>query len=126
TAELSDSAGNFSTPVIIGTQTASSSGSMPIRIPDGRKFSETYRIRINASTPAVTGNPTSVFTIKGLPLTIGVIAGPAYVCAFKGSTATATYSVAVVPGATQYNWVAPANATIVSGQGTNSIQVKFA
>jgi hypothetical protein len=35
------------------------------------------------------------------------------------------YSVAAVSGATSYSWTAPTGATIVSGQGTNSITVNF-
>jgi hypothetical protein len=37
-----------------------------------------------------------------------------------------TYSVVAVPGATSYTWTAPTNATIVSGQGTNSIVLSVA
>jgi hypothetical protein len=36
-----------------------------------------------------------------------------------------TYSVAAVPGASSYTWTAPANTTIVSGQGTNSISLSI-
>lgn len=36
-----------------------------------------------------------------------------------------TYSVANVANATSYNWTAPANSTIVSGQGTNTVSVQF-
>jgi len=36
-----------------------------------------------------------------------------------------TYSVLKISGATSYNWAIPADATIVSGQGTTSIAVNF-
>ena len=36
-----------------------------------------------------------------------------------------TYSIPVVNNATNYQWSIPANATIVSGQGTNSILINF-
>lgn len=36
-----------------------------------------------------------------------------------------TFSVAAVSGATSYNWAVPTGATIISGQGTNSISVSF-
>ncbi|HOY96859.1 MAG TPA: MopE-related protein, partial [Catalimonadaceae bacterium] len=38
---------------------------------------------------------------------------------------TRSYSVANVANATSYNWTAPANSTIVSGQGTNTVSVQF-
>ncbi|WP_240336967.1 ice-binding family protein [Rufibacter psychrotolerans] len=49
--------------------------------------------------------------------------------AIQGATAPCisetalTYSVNAVPGATQYTWAVPSGWTIVSGQGTTSIQV---
>lgn len=58
---------------------------------------------------------------RNAPATPGVISGAASaVCA--GSTKT--YSVTNVSGIT-YNWTAPANASIASGQGTNSVVVDF-
>ncbi|MFN6036983.1 MAG: T9SS type A sorting domain-containing protein [Bacteroidota bacterium] len=54
----------------------------------------------------------------------GPISGPTNVCQYLGS-GTATYSVAPVSGVTTYNWTAPAGATIVSGQGTNTVGLSF-
>jgi hypothetical protein len=42
------------------------------------------------------------------------------------STATQTYTVVPVSGASSYNWTAPASSSIVSGQGTNQIVLQFA
>lgn len=39
---------------------------------------------------------------------------------------TATYSTAPVNGASTYNWTVPTDVTIISGQGTTSINVSFA
>jgi hypothetical protein len=55
---------------------------------------------------------------------VGQISGPKNVCSVLGSSAT--YSVAPVPGASTYNWTVPANATLVSGAGTNVVVVSFA
>lgn len=55
------------------------------------------------------------------PVQPGTISGSSSVCA--GLTGV-SYSVANVSGNT-YNWTAPANATIVSGQGTNSITLNY-
>ena len=53
----------------------------------------------------------------------GPINGPAQLCAPTGQQIT--YSVAVVPGASAYNWTVPTGTIIVSGQGTNSIVVRW-
>lgn len=60
-------------------------------------------------------------SILSKPSTPGTISGASNtVCAGTSGT----YSVANVAGVT-YNWTAPANATISSGQGTNSVVVNF-
>ncbi|MFN8180375.1 MAG: T9SS type A sorting domain-containing protein [Bacteroidia bacterium] len=69
-------------------------------------------------TPACINVP--VLTVK--PTTPGLISGPNPVC---GPT-TATYSVAPVSGATNYVWsVTGTGVSIVSGNGTNSVQVSI-
>jgi hypothetical protein len=62
-------------------------------------------------------------TIYSKPSTPAAISGPtAGVCA---GSANVSYSIAAVNLATGYNWTAPANATIVSGQGTTNVTVSF-
>ena len=56
------------------------------------------------------------------PVAPGPISGPVSVC--KNQLGVA-YSVPAVPGVLGYKWSVPANATIASGQGTNSITVNF-
>nr|AUN35604.1 hypothetical protein [uncultured bacterium] len=56
--------------------------------------------------------------IPGMPVSIN---GPSSVCG--GSTYT--YSIDPVANANYYRWFAPVNATIISGQGTTSIQLQF-
>jgi hypothetical protein len=55
-----------------------------------------------------------------VPLTPGTISGPTDVCPFIGSTAT--FSVVNQVGYTYY-WTAPSGVNIVSGQGTNVVQL---
>src|SRR6185436_1407511 len=57
------------------------------------------------------------------PLIPGTITGNAKPCP---GTNGVNYSIAAVSGATLYNWIAPANATIASGQGTTSVTVNYA
>jgi hypothetical protein len=51
-----------------------------------------------------------------------IIHGPAAVCTSQNGV---VYTTDTVPGAVSYDWTVPANATIVSGQGTDSIVVNF-
>lgn len=55
----------------------------------------------------------------------GPITGDPNVCGVIGTANTLTYSVPSLAGASFYTWSVPANASIVSGQGTNSITVSF-
>lgn len=64
---------------------------------------------------------TNPCTIPSTPGTITVGGGIAKVC--PGDSRT--FSIAAVAGATSYNWTPPAGATIVSGQGTTTINVSF-
>jgi hypothetical protein len=61
--------------------------------------------------------------------TPGVITAPTgfttNVCSVVSIDTTLTYSITAVAGATDYVWTNPANTVIVSGQGTNSIKLKF-
>ncbi len=62
-------------------------------------------------------------SLYGKPSTPGTISGQLVgVCA---GTNNVVYSIAPVNNATGYNWTAPANATIVNGQGTTTVSVNF-
>lgn len=63
----------------------------------------------------------STLNIIRIPAMPTPISGPvADIC-----TPAATYSVTPVAGASTYTWTVPANTSITSGQGTNSITVSF-
>ncbi|OYU85435.1 MAG: hypothetical protein CFE24_01750 [Flavobacterium sp. BFFFF2] len=67
----------------------------------------------------------------------GNIVGPSALCGVSEITynslgqvvnyanGNAVYSIPAVQGATSYTWVVPQSATIISGQGTNTISVSF-
>jgi len=77
-----------------------------------------YGIVESARTPIVV-------TVSALPALPASITGPTNVCTYASSGSPATYTTPAVAGAT-YNWTVPATgATILSGQGTNSITVGF-
>ena len=70
----------------------------------------------NAAAPTILN-----VTVNPLPDLAGSITGTDTVCA----GANGIYSVAPINGASAYVWTLPANASIASGNGTNSITVNF-
>ena len=76
----------------------------------------------DGSGPCVEGTSFMIVTINGLPDPAGAINGPAALCYPQTPI---TYNVAVVPGASSYNWTVPSGTTILSGQGTPSITVSW-
>lgn len=71
--------------------------------------SRTYSIR------AITPTTAPVFTASTLSI-----------CGIRGTASNGTYTINTVSGANSYLWTVPAGATIISGQGTTSIDVNFA
>lgn len=71
TAELSDASGDFSSPISIGSFSASGtapSGSINLTIPSSLASGNGYQIRIVSSDPVVTSGLTSTFTITQMSL----------------------------------------------------------
>ncbi|MFZ4523522.1 MAG: T9SS type A sorting domain-containing protein [Bacteroidales bacterium] len=60
-------------------------------------------------------------TLISLPATPGAISGNPAPCAGNAET----YSITSVPAATTYNWTVPTGASILSGQGTQTITVSW-
>jgi len=63
TAQLSDAAGSFTSPVNIGSSNSVNDGSINITIPAGTPTGTGYRIRVTGSNPATTGSLSNAFTI---------------------------------------------------------------
>ncbi len=61
-------------------------------------------------------------TINTIPSTPGSIGGSS---TFPHNQTGASYSVAAISGATTYTWTIPGDATIASGQGTDSLTINF-
>ncbi len=76
----------------------------------------------NCATSAVR----SLTVTAKIPSAPSAINGITNVCTYIGQPTTATYSITAVTGATSYLWTAPANASIVSGQGSTSVDLSFA
>jgi len=60
-------------------------------------------------------------TVNSLPAAAAGINGVTKAC--PGSTIT--YNCPLIPGASSYDWTAPLNSTIISGQGTDTILVTY-
>ena len=79
-----------------------------------------------AAANACSTSAVKSITVTGPAPTPGAITGSTVVCSSIQGLTPLTYSIAAVAGVTSYIWTAPANATIVSGQGTTSVDVQFA
>src|SRR5688572_27062807 len=56
---------------------------------------------------------------------VGAVTGPTNACAYTGAKGVvAVYAVEAI-GATSFVWSIPAQATLLSGQGTSTIRVKY-
>lgn len=61
-------------------------------------------------------------TVESTPVLSGSISGDNDICALQANN---LFSISASPDADSYFWIVPNDATIVLGQGTNSIQVNF-
>lgn len=123
TAQLSNSAGSFASPVNIGTLSGTASGSISAVIPAGTAGGTGYRIRVIASNPSVTGSDNgSDLIVTPRPLAAGAITGTASVC--QGQL-NVTYSVGAITNASWYNWTLPPGAIFSGTTYTNSITVSY-
>lgn len=57
-------------------------------------------------------------------ITVSAISGLSNVCSYVGTNQTVSYSISSISGV-NYNWSVPANVVIVSGQGSNIVNVRF-
>lgn len=117
---------NWTVPV--GVTLVSGQGTTSIDVTFDNSFALTNsRFRVTAgSAIACTSLPSELEVLKNVPGIATSINGPTNVCPFVGQPSTATYSISPVTYATSYTWVTSANATIISGQGTTSVEVSFA
>ncbi len=90
TAQLSNSAGSFVSPVVIGTLSGTTSGVINANIPLGTAIGSNYQIRVVANSPNTTGTP-SIITIEvaGAPTAAISNASSSSVC--SGGSASLIY-----------------------------------
>jgi hypothetical protein len=94
TAQLSSNTGSFASPTNIGTLNSTSTGSLVINgnIPAGLAIGNQYRIRVNASDPAIIGVDNGVNISVSAPPTVSVISLPAngHICPTESATMSAS------------------------------------
>jgi hypothetical protein len=104
-----------------GASIVSGQGNMSIVLNFTANFTASGSLSVVANNACGSSVPKTLTISRNNPSTPGVISGAAGgVCAGTSGA----YSVTNVAGIT-YNWTAPANASIASGQGTNSVTVSF-
>ncbi len=85
----------------------------------------TYTLRVQNTSGCTSEQNTSI-TVNPRPTVPGVtnITGQSNVCNVVGTNNTLSYTASAA-GATSYTWTMPPNAVLISGQGTETISVKF-
>ena len=124
TAAAVPGATSYNWTVPAGATVVSGAGTISIAVSYSTSF-----VSGNVAVQAVTNCGSSTFKTlaitKAIPLAPASVTGPVNACAYMGSSGTATYVAAAVTGASSYYWTVPSGATIVSGQGTNTINVSY-
>jgi N-acetylneuraminic acid mutarotase len=77
----------------------------------------------NTQTGCISATRTKIFASVGIPGTAGIISGPDIV---NFGQTDVVYSVEDIPGVSEYHWSFPSGATIISGEGTNTVTANFA
>ena len=98
-AELSDSLGNFASPIVIGSSTNSSATSIDTRVPMETPSGGRYRVRIVSSDPAIISSDNGAdIEIRQSPVPTITASGPITFC--SGGRVTLTAPV----GYPSYQW----------------------
>ncbi len=125
-------ASSYSWTVPTGATIVSGQGTRTITVNFLSTLTATYTGTITVVGKNDCGNTSVASTRTLTKVTLGapgVIAGPVAfstnVCSLVGKDTAITYIIPAVAGATNYAWTAPSNATIMTGQGTNTVTVKF-
>ena len=75
TAQLSNSAGSFSSPTTIGSVTSTNAGTIAATIPNGTTVGTGYKVRLISSNPSITNNPSKPFEVLSVcpPPCVGLL-----------------------------------------------------
>jgi len=90
TAQLSNAAGSFAAPIVIGTNPGTVDGSVTATIPPGTPSGVGYKVRIVSNSPNITGSASVTIEVSSAPTAAVSNASSTSVCA--NGIATLTYS----------------------------------
>lgn len=107
-----------------GISLASGQGTTSVEVSFASTFT-TGSVRVTANSNCGSRSPRSLSVSRQIPAAPVAINGQTNVCSLIGTNTPVTYTIDPVANATSYTWTAPANATIVSGQGTTSVNITF-
>ncbi len=87
TVQLSNAAGSFASPVVIGSIESTGAGNITCTIPAGTAPGTGYRVRVMGSKPVVTGsdNGTNI-SVNAMPATATTLSGPAITATQAGAS----------------------------------------
>ena len=114
------SATNYEWFVPVEANIASGQGTNSINVTFSNAFTG-GTISVAASNSCGTSSVSSL-TVTAIPSQPGPISGPVSVCSNQNNV---IYSVSPVPGAISYTWTNPPGANFNSGQGTNTVSIRF-
>jgi hypothetical protein len=120
TAQLSDAAGSFGSPVNIGSLATTGAGTIRATIPSGTAQGAGYRVRVVASSPTATGSDNgAAIAIYSTPVLTSTLTPPA-VC----NNSVFAYTPMATPTGTTFTWsravVAGVSNAAASGAGSIS------
>jgi hypothetical protein len=112
----------------VGVTMVSGNGTSRIGVTFGNNFISNSQIRVKPLNACGQSTRFSIITLFATPPTSVPVftTSTLSACAIRGTATNATYTINAIAGANSYLWTVPAGATIVSGQGTTSIDVNFA
>jgi subtilase family serine protease len=117
TAQLSDASGNFGGAVDIGQLAATDSGVIRARIPVNTAAGSGYRIRVHASSPSHTSNPSfNAINIRRVPEVPYSISGQTSAC-----VSTQNYSLSATEANVTYTWSISGGGTLTSNGATATV-----
>ena len=114
-AQLSDSTGNFSSPLNIGFKSSINSDSINAIIPVNHPLSNGYRVRVIGTSPPDTSINSKPLAVRTVPLLNFTIQGPDPGCI---STGIHTYYASQKEPGVTYNWSLSGGGTLTANQDT--------
>lgn len=121
--QLSNATGQFTTPVEIGTITATDSGTFKAKLPANLAGGTGYKLRVVSTNPVRSGSASSsTLEIKSLPANPSAIGGLTTIC----PNDTVSFQVSPIANVVDYNWTIPSGASFIGSPNSNSVRVLFA